>query len=58
MKCARKIFQAAIAALLVGAGISFNSWAFVQEGSVPGTVKSDQALLTEKAKEATKRYCL
>jgi hypothetical protein len=38
MKRERKTFKAIIAALLVGAVISFSSWAFAQEGGISGSV--------------------
>ncbi len=55
MKRARKIIQAILAVLLVGAGIPFSNWAFAQEGSVPGPAKKDQAWLAEKSKATTNK---
>ena len=54
MKRARKAYKAIFSALLVGGiVISVSNWAFAQEDGIPGSLKSEKALLTENPKETT-----
>jgi len=53
MKRARKAYKAIFSALLVGIVISVSNWAFAQEDGIPGSLKSEKALLTENPKETT-----